>query len=52
MYKPPEIEHHMHRHLGEPTDVFSTGVLLFVMLSGRPPWVRSRVQDVRYRLFA
>ncbi|XP_076030864.1 serine/threonine-protein kinase grp-like [Oratosquilla oratoria] len=46
-YAAPEI--FKRRYKGEPTDLWSCGVILVKMLSGRDPWEMARKRDPHYR---
>ena len=49
-YQCPEIVHHK-SYLGESADVFSCGVILFIMLGFRKPFNQAHQKDEMYRYF-
>jgi serine/threonine protein kinase len=50
-YMAPEILA-QHPYSGEGVDVFATGVLLFIMLTGRPPFIQAKPSDPIYKNIA
>jgi serine/threonine protein kinase len=49
MYIAPEIILG-ERYKGDEVDVFSLGVVLFAMVSGKPPFKCAHMKDVRYKM--
>lgn len=47
-YKPPEME--MGNYTGLQADIFATGVILFIMYSGAPPFLNTKPSDRIYQL--
>lgn len=47
-YKPPEME--LGKYTGVQADLFATGVILFVMYTGTPPFLSTKNTDKIYRL--
>jgi serine/threonine protein kinase len=49
-YMAPEI--HMNKpYNGASVDLFATGIILFIMFTQQPPFVRAETTDPHYRLF-
>jgi|JI6StandDraft_1071083.scaffolds.fasta_scaffold04344_15 CaM kinase-like vesicle-associated protein len=48
-YMAPEM--YLLKYNGAKVDLFAAGVVLFVMLSGHPPFFKTTVTDAYYRLF-
>lgn len=48
-YMAPEI--YMLKYNGINADIFAAGVVLFVMISGHPPFFKTTATDAYYRLF-
>lgn len=47
----PEI--HLHKpYTGAGVDLFAAGIILFIMISQRPPFNKADIQDPHYRLIA
>lgn len=49
-YMAPEIIAHQ-RYSGEKVDIFASGVLLFIMVTGHPPFFKASATDNLYKLF-
>eukprot|EP01055_Gregarina_sp_Pseudo9_P002610 Gregarina_sp_Pseudo_9__2609@NODE_286_length_3291_cov_26_004920_g268_i0_p1_GENE_NODE_286_length_3291_cov_26_004920_g268_i0NODE_286_length_3291_cov_26_004920_g268_i0_p1_ORF_typecomplete_len548_score105_24Pkinase/PF00069_25/1e47Pkinase_Tyr/PF07714_17/4e29Kinaselike/PF14531_6/1_1e12Kdo/PF06293_14/2_4e09Pkinase_fungal/PF17667_1/1_4e06RIO1/PF01163_22/1_7e06WaaY/PF06176_11/8_5e06APH/PF01636_23/0_0021Haspin_kinase/PF12330_8/0_47Choline_kinase/PF01633_20/0_018PIP49_C/PF12260_8/0_19EcKinase/PF02958_20/0_2 len=49
-YRPPEV--YYGSYLGAPMDVFSLGVLLYILVTGFPPFEDALPSDCRYRLIS
>lgn len=50
-YMAPEI--HLHKpYTGAGVDLFAAGIILFIMISQRPPFNKADIQDPHYRLIA
>jgi serine/threonine protein kinase len=47
-YKPPEME--LGKYTGLQSDIFATGVVLFIMYNGTPPFMSTKAHDKIYKL--
>lgn len=47
-YKPPEME--LGNYTGLQADIFATGVILFIMYNGTPPFLSTKPHDRIYKL--
>ena len=47
----PEIEKYGESYMGLPADIFSLGVLLFIIIFGVPPFTRAQAEDRNYKIF-
>lgn len=48
-YMAPELLSNNNNYIGQCVDLFSCGVILFLMVVGQPPFDKASEQDVRYR---
>lgn len=47
-YAAPEI-FQQDEYVGTATDIFAAGIILFIMISGHPPFSKPDVSDIRYK---
>lgn len=50
-YMAPEILSKSSQYYGISTDIFAAGVILFIMVTGKPPWGKASPQNINYHKF-
>jgi len=50
-YMAPEILSKAGQYYGIPTDIFAAGVILYIMVTGKPPWTKASPQNFNYNKF-
>lgn len=50
-YMAPEILSKSSQYYGISTDIFAAGVILFIMVTGKPPWAKASPQNINYHKF-
>jgi serine/threonine protein kinase len=50
-YMAPEILSKSSQYYGISTDIFAAGVILFILVTGKPPWSKASPQNMNYHKF-